>query len=258
MSQKRYTISAWTGKKSLFLFQATPSTSTGHFHPRYRDVNPYDHSRIVLKRQNTDTDYINANLVKLDRAKRQYILCQGPLEHTVGHFWLMIWEQQSKAILMLNKIVEKKQIKCHPYWPKGEGQKLELHDVGLTVEFLTAENYKNFSKRLFRITDMESSKAREVIQFHYTQVRMTHFPRNSVMIQTIVFSGRISVFPARQLRSCNSWNRFVILECSMRMLARRWFIAGIAYDTTLLCSMFTIVYLTLLAVLGLEDLERFA
>lgn len=52
---------------------------------------------------------------------------------------------------------------------------MDLHDVGLTVEFLTAENYKNFSKRLFRITDKESDKSREVIQFHYTQVRMSHF-----------------------------------------------------------------------------------
>lgn len=115
--------------------------------------------------------------MKLERAKRKYILCQGPLEATVGHFWVMIWEQQSKAILMLNKIYEKKQIKCHPYWPKTVSQKLELHDVGLVVEFLTAENYKNFSKRLFRITDMESTKTREVIQFHYTQVRMSHIPR---------------------------------------------------------------------------------
>lgn len=30
---------------------------------RYRDVNPYDHSRIVLKR--SSVDYINANLVKV-------------------------------------------------------------------------------------------------------------------------------------------------------------------------------------------------
>lgn len=136
---------------------------------RYRDVNPYDHSRIILKRQTIDSDYINANLVKLERAKRQYILCQGPLEHTIGHFWLMVWEQQSKAILMLNKIIEKKQVKCHLYWPTKEGQRLNLPDVGLTVEFVTAENYKNFSKRLFRVTDVESTKSREVIQFHYTQ-----------------------------------------------------------------------------------------
>lgn len=57
---------------------------------RYRDVNPYDHTRIVLKRKTPDgIDYINANFVKLEKAKRQYVLCQGPLEHTVGHFWLM-------------------------------------------------------------------------------------------------------------------------------------------------------------------------
>ena len=66
----------------------------------------------------------------------------------------VVWEQQSKAILMLNKIIEKKQVKCHLYWPKKEGQKLELPDVGLTVEFVTAENYKNFSKRLFRYVAM--------------------------------------------------------------------------------------------------------
>jgi tyrosine-protein phosphatase non-receptor type 1 len=170
---------------------------------RYRDVNPYDHSRICLKRQNID--YINANLVKLDRAKRQYILCQGPLEHTVGHFWLMAWEQQSKAILMLNKIIEKKQIKCHPYWPKNQGEKLELNDVGLTVEFLTAENYKNFSKRLFKITDMESTKSREVIQFHYTQVCvcMSHFLRHENSY-TLIFSGRILECRVRQLRFYSS------------------------------------------------------
>ena len=31
---------------------------------RYRDVNPYDHSRIILQK-NIGTDYINANLVKV-------------------------------------------------------------------------------------------------------------------------------------------------------------------------------------------------
>jgi tyrosine-protein phosphatase non-receptor type 1 len=165
-------------------------------------VNPYDHSRICLKRQNID--YINANLVKLDRAKRQYILCQGPLEHTVGHFWLMVWEQQSKAILMLNKIIEKKQIKCHPYWPKSAGEKLELNDVGLTVEFVTAENYKNFSKRLFKITDMESTKSREVIQFHYTQVRWHEsFVRHKIAF-LMIFSGRILAYRARRLRFYSS------------------------------------------------------
>lgn len=46
-------------------------------------------SRIILTKKGIDTDYINANLVKSERAKRQYILCQGPLQTTIGHFWLM-------------------------------------------------------------------------------------------------------------------------------------------------------------------------
>lgn len=135
---------------------------------RYRDVSPYDHSRIVLKRG--DTDYINANLVKMDRADRKYILCQGPLPLTVGHFWLMVWEYNSRAILMLNKLVEKKQIKCHMYWPEkiGEQHKLELPEVQLAVEYVNCVEYKNFCERTFRLTDLESSKTREVVQFHYT------------------------------------------------------------------------------------------
>lgn len=135
---------------------------------RYRDVSPYDHSRIVLKRG--ETDYINANLVKMEKADRKYILCQGPLPLTVGHFWLMVWDYNSRAILMLNKLIEKKQIKCHLYWPEkiGEEHKLDLPDVQLAIEYVKCVEYKNFCKRTFRLTDLESSKTREVVQFHYT------------------------------------------------------------------------------------------
>ncbi|KMY96810.1 tyrosine-protein phosphatase non-receptor type 61F isoform X1 [Drosophila simulans] len=135
---------------------------------RYRDVNPYDHSRIVLKRGSVD--YINANLVQLERAERQYILTQGPLVDTVGHFWLMVWEQKSRAVLMLNKLMEKKQIKCHLYWPNemGADKALKLPHVKLTVELVRLETYQNFVRRWFKLTDLETQQSREVMQFHYT------------------------------------------------------------------------------------------
>ncbi|XP_050074043.1 tyrosine-protein phosphatase non-receptor type 61F isoform X2 [Anopheles maculipalpis] len=135
---------------------------------RYRDVLPYDHSRVALKRG--EGDYINANLVKMERAGRKYILCQGPLPLTVGHFWLMVWEHDSHAILMLNKLIEQTTVKCHQYWPAkiGEQHRLELADVQLSVVHLKCVEYKNFCKRTFRLTDMETGKSREVIQFHYT------------------------------------------------------------------------------------------
>jgi len=35
---------------------------------------------------------------------------QGPLKETCGHFWLMVWEQNSRAVMMLNRIIEKEQV----------------------------------------------------------------------------------------------------------------------------------------------------
>lgn len=42
---------------------------------------------------------------------------QGPLRNTCGHFWLMIWEQCSKAVIMLNRVIEKGSVSTsdHPF-----------------------------------------------------------------------------------------------------------------------------------------------
>ncbi|VVC86357.1 tyrosine-protein phosphatase non-receptor type 61F-like isoform X2 [Leptidea sinapis] len=133
---------------------------------RYRDVNPYDHSRITLRR--IENDYINANLVKMERANRQYILTQGPLVATVGHFWLMVWEQNSHAILMLNKLIEKTEVKCHWYWPNDIGLVLHLNDVGLDIHYLSQEDFSYYKTRTFKICDRVSEEERIVVQYHYT------------------------------------------------------------------------------------------
>lgn len=105
----------------------------------------------------------------MEKANRKYILTQGPLKQTVGHFWQMVWEQNSTAILMLNKLVEKNTVKCHKYWPEhiGAASRLVLSDCGLTVEYLKCEEYTNYMVRTLRLTDEKSSKSREVLQFHY-------------------------------------------------------------------------------------------
>lgn len=63
----------------------------------------------------------------------------------------MVWEQNSQAILMLNKLIEERHVKCHLYWPEKVGDVLDLGaDVGLTIEYLHIENYTNFCKRTFK------------------------------------------------------------------------------------------------------------
>lgn len=81
---------------------------------------------------------------------RKYILTQGPLSNTVSHFWLMIWEQQSKAVLMLNKLIEKKAEKCYQYWPSSIGSVLSFSDVGLSLEYLEQQDHSYYLTRVLR------------------------------------------------------------------------------------------------------------
>lgn len=145
-------------------------TPTNRILNRYRDVLPYDHSRILL--QHPITDYINASLVKVESINRQYILTQGPLSTTSQHFWLMVWQQQCKGIVMLNKIIEKNMVKCDQYWPlgvKNGGQDTVRFDgVGLSVELVSEAKHHHYIYRTLRLTETSTGNNREVLHFHFT------------------------------------------------------------------------------------------
>lgn len=134
---------------------------------RYRDVYPYDHSRVVLE-DTEDTDYINASLVKVPRANRKYILAQGPLPATVGHFWLTVWQRNSKAVLMLNRVIEKGQLKCHQYWPVKPEDTLDMDDVNLTLKHVDSKPGQHYTVRTLRLTNQKTEESREILHFHYT------------------------------------------------------------------------------------------
>uniref|UniRef100_A0A3Q0S773 protein-tyrosine-phosphatase n=1 Tax=Amphilophus citrinellus TaxID=61819 RepID=A0A3Q0S773_AMPCI len=61
---------------------------------RYKDILPFDHSRVklTLVTSKNDTDYINASFLKGVSDSRAYIATQGPLPHTVVDFLRMLWE----------------------------------------------------------------------------------------------------------------------------------------------------------------------
>lgn len=134
---------------------------------RYRDVYPYDHSRVPLANVST-TDYINASLVVSGSVSRSYILTQGPLKGTVEHFWSMVWEQKSSAVIMLNRVIENGTLKCHQYWPGGEEEVVMCEMVGLKVENIETKPGDHYNIGILRITHLESGESRDVTHFHYT------------------------------------------------------------------------------------------
>ncbi|CAG8500456.1 4295_t:CDS:2 [Ambispora leptoticha] len=101
---------------------------------RYTDVIPFDYNRVKLStKRPSKTDYINASFIEAPNKVRRYIAAQGPLQETIDDFWLMVWEQNSRVIVMLTKEIEKGSPKCIRYWPSQKDQPIESSVTGLKV-----------------------------------------------------------------------------------------------------------------------------
>ncbi|XP_054465897.1 tyrosine-protein phosphatase non-receptor type 18 isoform X2 [Anoplopoma fimbria] len=85
---------------------------------RYKDILPYDQSRVVLSllTSDSDSDYINASFIKGALSDNRYIASQGPLASTLTDFWRMIWENDVKVIIMACREIEMGKKKCECYW----------------------------------------------------------------------------------------------------------------------------------------------
>lgn len=85
---------------------------------RYKDILPYDQSRVVLSllTADSDSDYINASFIKGVSSDKRYIASQGPLSSTLTDFWRMIWQYDVKVIVMACRKVEMGKKKCECYW----------------------------------------------------------------------------------------------------------------------------------------------
>lgn len=99
---------------------------------RYKNILPFDHSRVILQGRDSNivgSDYINANYVKNqllgpDDDAKTYIASQGCLDATVNDFWQMVWQENTRVIVMTTREVEKGRNKCVPYWPQVGAQRV--------------------------------------------------------------------------------------------------------------------------------------
>ncbi|TNN73314.1 Tyrosine-protein phosphatase non-receptor type 1 [Liparis tanakae] len=133
---------------------------------RYRDVSPFDHSRICL--QLGTNDYINASLITVEEAQRKYILTQGPLPNTCGNFWEMVWEQRTHGVVMLNRVIEKGSVKCAQYWPQREERAAIFEDANFKVTLISEDIKSYYTVRQLELENLLTDETREVLHFHYT------------------------------------------------------------------------------------------
>ncbi|XP_076478541.1 protein tyrosine phosphatase 10D isoform X3 [Bombus vancouverensis nearcticus] len=132
---------------------------------RFTNILPYDHSRFKLQPVDDEegSDYINANYVPGHNSPREFIVTQGPLHSTRDDFWRMVWESNSRAIVMLTRCIEKGREKCDHYWP------MDTHPVyygDICVTILNETHYPDWSITEFMLC---RGDVKRVIQhFHFT------------------------------------------------------------------------------------------
>ncbi|KAI8144705.1 protein-tyrosine phosphatase-like protein [Fennellomyces sp. T-0311] len=135
---------------------------------RYTNIWPFEYTRVKVKScAPGTTGYINASFIEyidndpatiaspsasLDtivpdlrslsdqrkasptgRHYRRYISTQGPLPATFGDFWSIVWEQETRVIVMLTKEEEMNRIKCHRYWPSEVGESQQYGQIKVTL-----------------------------------------------------------------------------------------------------------------------------
>ncbi|XP_063891848.1 tyrosine-protein phosphatase non-receptor type 4 isoform X2 [Helicoverpa armigera] len=136
---------------------------------RYRDIAPYDSTRVILKNGPTG-DYINASYINMEIPNSDmvltYIATQGPLSTTVGDFWQMVWESESSLVVMLTVLTERGRAKCHQYWPKVGNTPLKATN-SLTILTTSEQNHGHYVRREMTMKE-NTGASRNVTQLQYT------------------------------------------------------------------------------------------
>ncbi|XP_072316187.1 tyrosine-protein phosphatase non-receptor type 3 isoform X5 [Eucyclogobius newberryi] len=132
---------------------------------RYRDVLPYDDTRVVLR---GPKNYINASHITvappMSAVCLRYVAAQGPLPQTCSHFWQSVWEQKAHTVIMLTTLTERGRTKCHQYWPHPPQVKSYGH---MQVKCHSEECNLAYVTRRFTLTHSELGEERAVTHLQY-------------------------------------------------------------------------------------------
>jgi protein tyrosine phosphatase len=138
---------------------------------RFANVLPLSQTRVMLKRINDDekSEYINANYVKGTKdTANYYIATQAPLESTISDFWRMMWEQNSRVIIMLTDFHENGIEKCAQYVPASViiDNTQTFGDFEVTLKSREVKGKYALSK--IHLKNLQSKTWREITHFWYS------------------------------------------------------------------------------------------
>ncbi|CAI8048070.1 Receptor-type tyrosine-protein phosphatase S [Geodia barretti] len=186
-----------------------PASDAAHLpcnirHNRFKNIFPYDHSRVQLKGDPAEegSDYINASFIDVRKTlytccylhsftqgypdkKNAYIAPQGPTGVTVNRFWEMVWENEVHTIVMLTRCVEDAKEKCEQYWPQQTNSTETRGKFHITVtSFVPSAEYQIRKIHLQSTADEEGELT--VTHMFYTAWPDHGVPRNAMSLISFI------------------------------------------------------------------------
>ncbi|KAH9490224.1 hypothetical protein Btru_036087, partial [Bulinus truncatus] len=134
---------------------------------RYRNVLPYDISRVKL--MNHANDYINASHITVEAGDKtlRYIASQGPVLDSVSDFWRLLWQEKVNIVVMLTQLTENGKVKCHCYWPQSKEEVMDVEDGALKIKQIRSYRIDGFVITQMTVEEAESNYGREVTLLQY-------------------------------------------------------------------------------------------
>ncbi|XP_071965673.1 uncharacterized protein [Antedon mediterranea] len=124
-------------------------------------------TRVVLSSIKDSNGYINANKIKgYQSSTFAYIATQAPLSNTCVDFWHMVWEQQSRVIIMLCTSDEVGK-NVPQYWPKINGMEgaLLFGEILVSLETVTITEHHTVSHLV--VKDIQRNLCRPVSHYWF-------------------------------------------------------------------------------------------
>ncbi|KAJ8881291.1 hypothetical protein PR048_017771 [Dryococelus australis] len=131
---------------------------------RYSDVPCWDVSRVVLYKTYDGSDYINASYMAGYDNSKKFIATQEPMPITFNDFWHMVWQEDSRIIVMLNGAEKKLQAECIQYFAPNQ-------DNTILKEFIIKEGdiklEQDYSERILHVTYIHTGEIRTIHHFKH-------------------------------------------------------------------------------------------
>lgn len=135
---------------------------------RYEQIRCWDETRVKTTPKNNDTDYIHANYVDSFGTPMKYVATQGPMKETIGQFWQMVWEQNSRIIVMLSELRVAGREKCASYWCTYNCKQQTFEAGELLIETVNERRKSGYIKTILDVRSCTTGERRRIKHYLYS------------------------------------------------------------------------------------------